>query len=298
MRWAAASVAVLALPAAIGAADTLSHLTSSSARFRIACVGDSITYGAGLAAPVTRSYPARLAERFPTGRVVVGNFGAPGRTLLRDSDHPYLRTSEFRAATAFAPNAVVVLLGANDTRPPNRPKLGEFKRDAADLVRRFQALPSRPMVFVALPTPAWENPHGVDGSLLREFVILRWCEVAAECRAHVIDLHTPLLGVRDRFPDGVHPNEEGARAIATLVYEGLRSRLPGADRLGPESPSGTTATDTADGTGVSERRVAGCGDAWPASRICAAVRGLTVSLAPHERSGPRSLGCLVTQWNR
>ncbi|MCX7819680.1 MAG: GDSL-type esterase/lipase family protein [Kiritimatiellae bacterium] len=217
MRGAAACGAFVAFAAAVSSAG--------SPPLRIACVGDSITFGAGLASASLQSYPARLAELFPTGRVIVGNFGAPGRTLLRGGDLPYVRDGAFRAAIEFAPDAVVILLGANDTRPPNRGRLGEFKRDAADLVQRFQRLASRPVVVVALPTPAWENPHGVDGELLREEVVLRWCEVAAECRAHVVDLHTPLRSARSRFPDGVHPDEHGSLAVAMLVYGALRSRL-------------------------------------------------------------------------
>lgn len=223
MKWKVGVGALLVLWADHCTATVAELAATSRAPLRIACVGDSITLGVGLACPETQSFPARLGQLWLSRQLIVSNFGVSGRTLLRGGDYPYVRTTAFRAAMEFAPDAVIVLFGANDTRPPNRPKLGEFKRDAVDLVRRFQALPSRPMVFVALPTPVWDNSHGVDGTLLREFVIPRWCEVAAECRARLMDLHTPLLEARPRFPDGVHPDELGALAIAMLADSHVRS---------------------------------------------------------------------------
>ena len=55
---------------------------------KIACIGDSITYGYGLANRAKETYPARLQvlldERFP-GKYEVRNFGSSGRGIYLDS---------------------------------------------------------------------------------------------------------------------------------------------------------------------------------------------------------------------
>ena len=60
----------------------------AQARTKVACVGDSITFGLGLADRALEAYPARLQalldERFP-GRYEVRNFGSSGRGIYLDS---------------------------------------------------------------------------------------------------------------------------------------------------------------------------------------------------------------------
>ena len=56
-------------------------------RIRVACVGDGVTYGLGLADREAQSYPRffqkLLGERFETR-----NFGVPGATVSKDGDTP------------------------------------------------------------------------------------------------------------------------------------------------------------------------------------------------------------------
>lgn len=54
---------------------------------RVACVGNSITYGMTLADPATESYPAQLQQMLGDG-YEVGNFGKSGTTLLRHGHRP------------------------------------------------------------------------------------------------------------------------------------------------------------------------------------------------------------------
>lgn len=58
---------------------------------RVACVGDSITYGAGIADRDRDSYPAQLASMLGD-KWVVKNFGHSGATLLKNGDLPYVKT--------------------------------------------------------------------------------------------------------------------------------------------------------------------------------------------------------------
>ena len=55
---------------------------------RVACVGDSITYGSGIKGRETKSYPAQLAGMLGED-YVVKNFGVSGATMLKKGDKPY-----------------------------------------------------------------------------------------------------------------------------------------------------------------------------------------------------------------
>ena len=60
---------------------------------RVACVGDSITYGSGIADRAHDSYPAQLEQilkQYDTAWEV-DNFGVSGATLLTNGDLPYSR---------------------------------------------------------------------------------------------------------------------------------------------------------------------------------------------------------------
>ena len=56
----------------------------SSDAVKVACIGDSITYGLGLADRAKESYPAQLQkmlEEFEPGKYEVRNFGNSGRGI-------------------------------------------------------------------------------------------------------------------------------------------------------------------------------------------------------------------------
>ena len=61
---------------------------------RIACVGNSVTYGYGLADREHDAYPVRLQSmldaKYGAGKFYVGNFGHSGATLLSKGHRPYM----------------------------------------------------------------------------------------------------------------------------------------------------------------------------------------------------------------
>src|SRR5438477_7762110 len=117
---------------------------------RVACVGDSITYGAGLEHRETNSYPANLG-RLLGSRFEVRNFGVSGATLLKKGDKPYWSFPEFTALNAFAPDAIVLKLGTNDSKPQNWIHGDEFAGDLRQMLDSLAHLPSKPRLWVCLP---------------------------------------------------------------------------------------------------------------------------------------------------
>ena len=86
------------------------------AKVKVACVGNSITYGATIPDRERDSYPSQLARMLGPD-YEVGNFGRSGATLMKRGHHPYNATKECADAKNFAYDIAVIHLGVNDTDP-------------------------------------------------------------------------------------------------------------------------------------------------------------------------------------
>ena len=89
---------------------------------KVACVGDSITFGATIKNREKKCYPTQLAGLLGSG-YTVKNFGVSGATLLKSGDHPYWQTKPYHATLSWEPDLIVVKLGTNDTKPKNWKRL-------------------------------------------------------------------------------------------------------------------------------------------------------------------------------
>src|ERR1700743_2827645 len=81
----------------------------------VACIGDSITYGARLHDRDKESYPAQL-QVLLGNKYVVNNYGVNSATLLRKGNVPYWKTKEYQSALNSTPDIVFIKLGTNDTK--------------------------------------------------------------------------------------------------------------------------------------------------------------------------------------
>ena len=94
--------------------------TKAASKVKVACVGNSVTYGYLVPDREKNCYPARLSQMLGEG-YEVRNFGKSGATLLNKGHRPYMKQPEFQEALKFAPDWVVIHLGLNDTDPRNWP---------------------------------------------------------------------------------------------------------------------------------------------------------------------------------
>jgi lysophospholipase L1-like esterase len=188
---------------------------------RVACVGDSITYGSRIEGRESNSYPAVL-QRLLGEKFKVRNFGVSGMTLLKKGDKPYWKNQVFKDATDFEPNIVIIKLGTNDSKPQNRTNITEFASDLAAMVDHFAALETKPRIYLCLPVPVFQTLSGINEASVAGEIVPAIKKVAAEKKLPMIDLHTALSGEPSLFPDGVHPDTAGAKAIAETVYASIR----------------------------------------------------------------------------
>ena len=188
---------------------------------KVACVGDSITQGAG--AKSGQSYPSQLQALLGDG-YKVGNFGVSGRTLLKKGDFPYWKEKKYQDALAMEPAIVVIMLGTNDTKPQNWKFEAEFEADYRELVKSFQALKSKPKVFVCRPVPVpGQGNYGINEENIQK-EIPRVDALAKELGCGVIDMHAALAKFPELLPDRVHPNTAGAGEMAKAAAKAIAGK--------------------------------------------------------------------------
>ena len=192
-------------------------------RIKVACVGNSITYGTGLSDRLVQSYPVQLQKMLGI-RYEVGNFGKPGATLLNQGHRPYIRQEEYQKALDFAGDIVVIHLGINDTDPRNWPNYRDFfVKDYLNLIDTFRKANPGARIIIARMTPiADRHPRFQSGTRDWHGEIQTAIEaVARYAGVQLIDFHEPLYPYPFLLPDAVHPTAEGAAIMAKTVYSAI-----------------------------------------------------------------------------
>jgi len=200
------------------------HAQEPGAKLKVACVGNSVTYGYGINNRETKCYPAQL-QHLLGGGFDVGHFGFSGATLLSKGYKPYVKTQEYQQALAFHADIVIIDLGLNDTDPRNWPEYrDDFIADYYKLIASFTtSTGKKPKVFICRMTPIF-NAHKRFKSGTRDWFwqIQEAIEkVAQNTQSSLVDLHTPLYNRPDIFADALHPDAEGAGIIAKTVYSSV-----------------------------------------------------------------------------
>lgn len=196
---------------------------------KVACVGDSITYGQGIPNRKIASYPSKL-QALLGDDYRVKNFGHSGSTLLSNGHNPYIKTKAYYDAQAFKADIVIIHLGLNDTDSQNWPHHhNDFIKDYTALIARFIKSNPNVKVFICRMTPvASGHPH--FDSRTRDFYqqIQKQIElIASSLKISLIDLEALLHDKIQLLPDNIHPNAEGADLIAKEVCAQITGNFGG-----------------------------------------------------------------------
>lgn len=178
---------------------------------KVACIGDSITELSG--------YPNHISQSLGN-KYTVGNFGACGTTVSLDSYSPYLHTEAYTNAKNFQPDIAVIMLGTNDAEVNGNLYGGNFLADYQNLIVHVQAFASNPKVHLVLPPPIYSNWGGLSSEVLQKEIVPAIKQLAKNLVLPLIDVNSALANPRF-FLDGVHPNDEGAKIIASTVCKAI-----------------------------------------------------------------------------
>jgi lysophospholipase L1-like esterase len=190
---------------------------------KVACVGDSITFGAGLADKKKDSYPAVLGRALGN-EYEVENFGVSGRTALRKGGLSYWNEKELRKAIVYNPNIVIIEFGANDSKPENWRFKDEFEKDYSDLVDVFLNRRVHRKVFICQPVPAFNKNYTISDSTIVNEIIPIIENVSKVKKVEVIELYKAFSGKEKLFLDGIHLNEEGCALMAKEIYKAIAGK--------------------------------------------------------------------------
>jgi lysophospholipase L1-like esterase len=192
-------------------------------KIRVACVGNSITYGSGIKDKTVDSYPAQLS--FMLGeKYDVRNFGVGGANMLRKGKRPYWNCDEYKSVLEFQPDWVFIELGTNDSRTIDQIYLDEFVPNYNAMIQSFRELPSSPKVVLLLPVPVFgKETESVSDSVITKRIQPMIRRVAYDIRCETLNLYNLLIESPELFnSDLVHPTKAGATVIAQRVYEHVK----------------------------------------------------------------------------
>jgi len=186
------------------------------ATIKIACIGDSITYGQRIADREENCYPAKLQQLLGIG-YEVKNFGVIGTTAQEGHWKSYNRTKSFKDSLAYEPDIVLLMLGTNDTKDRYWKGESTYRKDIQHIIDSYKALPNAPEVILLTPPKAFSSSfHIHDASILKEREILTTLPYA------VIDIYAIMEKDRSFISaDGIHPNGKGAEYIAKAIFKYL-----------------------------------------------------------------------------
>ncbi len=197
-------------------------------KIKIACVGDSVTYGHGVANWPTNNYPAQL-QRLLGDKYHVSNFGVSGSTAQNDSDKPYMETKAYQHSLSFNADIVVIMLGTNDTKTHNWEDLQAFLKDYNILINSYKQNNTNVKIFVCSPVKAFfvkENQFNGASSFdiqpkIVEQIANSIQSFCAENDYYYIDMYSNIASKEMFSRDGIHPNKEGALYIAHIVAQSI-----------------------------------------------------------------------------
>ncbi len=200
-------------------------------QIKVACVGDSITYGHGISNWQKNNYPAVLDKILGDDYCAV-NFGVSGAAAQSNSDQPYVLTKRYRQSLDFKADIVVLMLGSNDSKPENWKDVHQFEKHYNELIDSYFANGQNPLVFLCTPAAPFytDNKNSglmnfdISGEQVDE-ISNAVKEIAKERGLRLIDVNSLTQQHPEWFKkDGIHPDAAGAAAIAQYICNEISSK--------------------------------------------------------------------------
>ena len=195
-------------------------------QIKVACIGDSITYGHGVSNWETENYPVVL-QNLLGDEYYVANYGFIGACVNPDGDKPYTGLSVYQESLDLDADIIVLMLGTNDSKAENWTDADTFIKAYGELLDSYFADGREPKVYLGLCAESFdiENPemeYGIQPEVVDQ-IVKAIQDTYADKDVELIDIHSLTTAHPEWFAsDGVHPNTEGAKAIAEAVADAIK----------------------------------------------------------------------------
>ena len=202
---------------------------ADGSKVKIACIGDSITFGTGITNRETDSYPAKLQTMLGDG-YEVGNFGRGGAYILpanspynlrENKELSYRDTQQYTDSIAFAPDIVLICLGTNDmlSSMVSPESTAEIQSEYEKIINVYKELESVDRVYVLSSILATNN---CGSNMLSDGPLQEIQKKAAENTGCIFldtysltrEFYDTMLHTSDRL----HPNDRCTDVLPSAVF--------------------------------------------------------------------------------
>ncbi len=199
----------------------------------IACIGASITEGAGADNFYTESYPAQLQNAL-NGQYNVINYGNSGKTVREDlGDVAWLKQYQWQGVQAIVPDIAILNIGTNDSKTSNDPvsTYDSFYEAYKYLIDQLLAVnPDMEIIICTVPY-AYTGIWDINNDNIKNIIAPVQRDIAEEFGYTLIDLYEYSQNKSFLFNDGVHPGTRGYEMFVKIIMKAL---LEGEDALTEE----------------------------------------------------------------
>lgn len=182
---------------------------------RIACVGNSITYGY-LLKDKEDSYPSLLQQKLGIA-YEIRNFGVPGTMLQFSKKNAYIHTKEFKELKFYKPDMIILKLGTNDSRSEEFTSKQIFYKDYFCFLDSLEMF--CPVILICTPIPPYGKKWKERNKILSKQIIPVIKEISKQKNLQMIDLYSNFQSDSTFYTnDGIHPTVKGYKVIANFIY--------------------------------------------------------------------------------
>lgn len=190
----------------------------------VACIGASITQGAGLPDEYADSYPAQLQQKLGGGYNVL-NFGNSGKTvtLTPNDGEPWLEQYQWEGVRSTVPDYAIFNIGTNDSKEANltgstlEERKAAFKTAFEHLLDEVVSVNTEMKIYICTVPYAYSNVCGINNKNIDEIIAPVQREVAKENGYTLIDIYEYSKNKSLLFRDGVHPHKNGFTMFAEII---------------------------------------------------------------------------------
>lgn len=190
----------------------------------IACIGASITEGAGATNFYLESYPAQLQNALE-GNYNVVNFGNSGKTVRTDlgDSVAWLKQHQWTGVQAIVPDIAILNIGTNDSKTSNSPATtyDSFHAAYKHLVDELLKVNPEMKIIVCTVPYAYSDIWDINNDNIANIIAPVQRAIAEEYGFELIDLYEYTQNKAHLFPDGVHPSTEGYEMIVKIIKKAL-----------------------------------------------------------------------------
>ena len=194
-------------------------------QIKVACVGDSITYGHGITNWPKNNYPAVL-QNLLDDTYHVNNYGVSGEAVQQHSDRPYTALPTYQECLDYDADYVVFMMGTNDSKPQNWKDAATYRADLEALLDSF----GDAEIILCTPCTSFFLKGQTEGTTnfdIQPLIVDEIADVVRDVAAQrgytLVDIHALTASHPEWYAkDGVHPNNDGAAAIAEEISKAIQ----------------------------------------------------------------------------